>query len=304
MNKGQQTRQSVGLNSCIGSRHLQEYPSKMSLSKLGLTLVLLFSGSLTLFGCATSPAASSTQTAGGIGVPTTERTLAQRVLDESIEHTARVNIYALDEALRDNSRLGVDSFYSEVLLTGEVPDANTKEEITKIVSSMPDVKNLYNRLSVSRPKGSSYTLHDGYITSKLKAKILANKQIHGSQIKVVTDDGVVYVLGKLTPSEQGRLIDIVDGTVGIKELVLLTTLVDDSGQVLTQDKIMQENGLQRPTFSPTQTTYPKTNKATMQSSTVNTPVSVEQEGDHSDNKSSTTSSPYIELYKHQVADWQ
>lgn len=260
---------------------------------LTTALGLLF---ISVSGCTTAPVTGSqspntSPITGAFGVPNTERTLAQRVLDESIEHTARVNIYALNETLRDNSRLKVDSFYSDVLLTGEVPDENTKQEITKIVSSMPDVKNLYNYLNVSRIKGTSYTLHDGYLTSKIKAKVLANNQIRSSQVKAITDDGVVYILGKLTPSEQGQLIDIINDTVGIKELRLLNTVIDNNGAVLDRSTIIQETGLEPPALEPeysqdaASATYPANDYS---APAVTTPPAV---------------SPYIELYKNQVSGW-
>ena len=70
-------------------------------------------------GCATNYLTNSTE--GTYGVPATERTIPQRLLDRSIEHTAKVNIYGLQEDLQQNSRISINSFYSEVLLLGEVP---------------------------------------------------------------------------------------------------------------------------------------------------------------------------------------
>ena len=306
MKKGQQKYHLVERSSCYHMQRtanriqLPESQYKPTYAKLGMAMILLLTGSLSLFACTTTPSATSSQARGGIGVPVNERTIAQRVLDESIEHTAKVNIYALDESLRDNSRLSVNSFYSEVLLTGEVPDASIKEEITKIVSSMPDVENLYNRVNVSRPRGSSYTLHDSYITSKIVAKVIASRQIRNSQIKVVTDDGIVYVLGRLTPSEQGRLIEIVNNTVGIKELILLTTLVDDSGQILTKDRIMQESGLQPPSFDDAQSSYQAPSTPI-----TNEPVSgSNNSSNHNNGNTANTPSPYVELYKNLVSGWQ
>ena len=54
-------------------------------------------------------------------MPMTERTIPQRLLDRSIEHTVKINVYGLKEDLQQTSRMGIDSFNSEVLLTGEVP---------------------------------------------------------------------------------------------------------------------------------------------------------------------------------------
>ena len=84
----------------------------------------------------------------------TERTIPQRLLDRSIEHTAKINVYGLKEDLQQTSRMGIDSFNSEVLLTGEVPSEALKAEVEKVVSSMPDVRRVYNEMEVSASKGS------------------------------------------------------------------------------------------------------------------------------------------------------
>ncbi|BFM04326.1 hypothetical protein Psyaliredsea_29730 [Psychrobacter alimentarius] len=84
-------------------------------------------------GCTTNYLTNSTE--GTYGVPMTERTIPQRLLDRSIEHTVKINVYGLKEDLQQTSRMGIDSFNSEVLLTGEVPTQAIKEEVEK--SSAP-----------------------------------------------------------------------------------------------------------------------------------------------------------------------
>ena len=189
-------------------------------------------------GCATNYLTNSTE--GTYGVPATERTIPQRLLDRSIEHTAKVNIYGLQEGLQQNSRISINSFYSEVLLLGEVPSEDIKTQIEKVVGSMPDVRRVYNELKVSVSKGYSATVHDGYITSKLLARVTANNGIKASQIKIVTNDGVVYVMGRMAPSQQSLLIDMANNTVGITELVLLTTLMNEQGAPINEADIMSE----------------------------------------------------------------
>lgn len=189
-------------------------------------------------GCATNYLTNSTE--GTYGVPATERTIPQRLLDRSIEHTAKVNIYGLQEDLQQNSRISINSFYSEVLLLGEVPSEDIKMQIEKVVDSMPDVRRVYNEMKVSVSKGYSATVHDGYITSKLLARVTANNGLKSSQIKIITNDGVVYVMGRLTPSQQSLLIDMANNTVGITELVLLTTLMNEYGVPVNEADIMSE----------------------------------------------------------------
>ena len=264
------------------------------LTAIGVTLI----SSIVITGCTTNYLTNSTE--GTYGVPMTERTIPQRLLDRSIEHTVKINVYGLQENLQQTSRMSIDSFNSIVLLTGEVPTEAVKAEISKVVSSMPDVRQVYNELTVGASKGYSQTVHDGYITSKLMAKTASANGVKASQIKAVTNNGVVYVMGRMTPTQQSHLIDIANSTVGITELVLLTTVVDDRGVKLGNDDIMYENNLTN-SASPNRVAVVNNISAPDASSSVSanvalnaTPIIVTEDGTP---VTEPKSSPYIDLYK-------
>lgn len=245
-------------------------------------------------GCTTNYLTNSTE--GTYGVPMTERTIPQRLLDRSIEHTVKINVYGLQADLQQTSRMSIDSFNSEVLLTGEVPTQAIKEEVEKVVSSMPDVRRVYNELNVSASKGYSSTVHDGYITSKLLAKVASNNGVKASQVKAVTNGGVVYIMGRMTPTQQSHLIDIANSTVGVTELVLLTTVVDDRGVKINEDDIMYESNLVNPAPVVESRAMTNTNDSTAVQSVGNaTPIIVTEEGTPIDQSSST----YVDHYQNQ-----
>ncbi|MEK6219999.1 MAG: BON domain-containing protein [Psychrobacter cryohalolentis] len=259
--------------------------------------VMLMSSIVTT-GCTTNYLTNSTQ--GTYGVPMTERTIPQRLLDRSIEHTVKINVYGLQESLQQTSRMSIDSFNSIVLLTGEVPTEAVKAEISKVVGSMPDVRQVYNELTVGASKGYSQTVHDGYITSKLMAKIATADGVKASQIKAVTNNGVVYVMGRMTPTQQSHLIDIANSTVGITELVLLTTVVDDRGIKLGNDDIMYEANLAN-SVNPNRVAVvnnlsaPHTGSSVTADTTISaTPIMVTEDGSP---VTEPSSSPYIDLYQ-------
>ncbi|MGP5134665.1 BON domain-containing protein [Psychrobacter cibarius] len=252
--------------------------------------------SIVTTGCTTNYLTNSTE--GTYGVPMTERTIPQRLLDRSIEHTVKINVYGLKEDLQQTSRMGIDSFNSEVLLTGEVPTEAIKVEVEKVVSSMPDVRHVYNELNVSASKGYSSTVHDGYITSKLLAKVAASDGVKASQIKAVTNDGVVYIMGRMTPTQQSHLIDIANSTVGVTELVLLTTVVDDRGVKISKDDIMSENNLVNPASAPVVVDAASISNSEAPASVgTSTPIVVTEEDGTTVEQPS--SSPYIDLYQDQ-----
>ena len=261
-------------------------------------MLLASSASIVTTGCTTNYLTNSTQ--GTYGVPITERTIPQRLLDRSIEHTVKINVYGLQENLQQTSRMSIDSFNSIVLLTGEVPTEAVKAEITNVVGSMPDVRQVYNELTVGASKGYSQTVHDGYITSKLMAKIATGNGVKASQIKAVTNNGVVYIMGRMTPTQQSHVIDIANNTVGITELVLLTTVVDDRGVKLGNDDIMYEDNLTN-SATPNRVAVvnnisaPEVDSSVAADTTVTaTPIIVTEDGTPVNEPSS---SPYVDLYQ-------
>ncbi len=218
------------------SNALSHQVSRQTCAKMMMTSLVM--ASLAITGCTTNYLTNSTN--GTYGVPVTERTIPQRLLDRSIEHTAKINVYGLQQDLQQNSRMSIDSFNSEVLLSGEVPTEALKTQIEQVVKSMPDVRKVYNELNVSVARGYSSTVQDGYITSKLLAKVAASDGVKSSQLKAVTNNGVVYIMGRMRPTQQSNLIDIANDTAGITELVLFTTLVNDIGATISGEDIMTD----------------------------------------------------------------
>lgn len=294
----------------------QSFTSSAAMLSRCALLPAVIMGSMLLSSCASlTPVGSTTAAEGnvpayptGYGVPVTERTLSQRLLDRSIEHTASVNIKAIDPNLAANSRISIDSFYSQVLLTGEVPDEALKNQVVSIVRSMPDVRQVYDELKVAANRGYSSTLQDGYITSKVMAKILANQGIKSSQVKTVTDNGVVYIMGRMTPTQQSHVIDIANQTVGITELVLLTTLVDDNGAVLSEQDVMQEPNLGSADESGKRRSVLINQNAAPVASSLNnnaeavTTTTPTQSAPAATGNTGSSDSAYIDLYKNQVGN--
>lgn len=271
---------------------------RVAISRTLMSAIVM--ASIVTTGCTTNYLTNSTE--GTYGVPVTERTIPQRLLDRSIEHTAKINIYGLQENLQANSRISIDSFYSEVLLSGEVPTAALKTQIEQVVSSMPDVRRVYNELNVSVARGYSSTVHDGYITSKLMAKTATNNGIKASQLKAVTNDGVVYIMGRMTPTQQSHLIDIANSTVGITELVLLTTVVNDRGLPISDEDIMYESTSTNTDTAQTMGATPLIrdgSQANLPSNVAPDTSTIESDMPVEDNNSTEqpSSSPYVDLYQ-------
>jgi osmotically-inducible protein OsmY len=154
----------------------------------------------------------------------TERTMAQQFEDESIETKATVNIHAADDAY-DDAHLVIVSFNGYVLLAGQVPSEALKAKATDVVRKIDGVRRIYNELEVASPSSSMTRTSDTWITAKVKSWLLAATDTEGLRVKVVTENGVVYLMGLVTRDEAERIADKAAGISGVQRVVKLFEIV-------------------------------------------------------------------------------
>ena len=175
----------------------------MLISQLALRPILILSlcaASALLSGCGTIMSSAG---AGPIEEDPGERTFAQQMTDESIETKALVNINAADEAY-DQAHLSVVSYNGFLLLVGQVPSEALKALATDVTRDLEAVRRIYNELEVGPETSAGTRTNDTWITTQVKSKLLASSDTPGRRVKVVTENGVVYLMGLLTAAEADR----------------------------------------------------------------------------------------------------
>ena len=160
-----------------------------------------------------------------IGDKPDERTMAQIFEDENIEIKATVNIHAENEAYHE-SHLVLVSYNGYLLLAGQVNDEVLKNEATKVVRKIPGVRRIYNELEIGPPSSAITRTSDAWITSKIKAAMLVSSDEQGTRIKVVTENGVVYLMGLVAQDEVEIISDKAASVSGVKRVVRLFEPVD------------------------------------------------------------------------------
>lgn len=178
---------------------------------------------LSLSGCA-SFIANNTAPAP-IGVPSSERSFAQVITDNGIVRTAKINLYKLDDRF-NRARVNIESFHSVVLLTGQVPDAHLKMLAEQNVKTMRDVQAVHNYITVGEQIGYNQIVQDGWITTTIRANILRSK-IRDTRVKISTEAGVVYVMGRLSKAEAEEVLGIVQQVNGVQRIVSLIDSVEE-----------------------------------------------------------------------------
>ncbi len=130
---------------------------------------------------------------------------------------------ALDKALPKNN-IETSSYNNAVLLTGQVASQSDSDIATKTVQGIPNVRKVYNYIEVRDFDSSSYS-NDAYITSKVKAEAFTTIGIDSNNIKVITNNSSVYILGATTKSQAERLVNIAKSVSGVKKVTLLVDYI-------------------------------------------------------------------------------
>jgi osmotically-inducible protein OsmY len=163
--------------------------------------------------------------------------------DQGIEIRAANRI---DERFGDKAHVNVTSYNRAVLLTGEVPDAAARAEVEKIVAAVPDVKAISNELEIAGVSSLSARSNDSFITSKVKGRFLDANKFSVNAVKVVTENGVVYLLGIVSQAEADAAVEVARTTAGVRKVVRVFEIVSDT----------QAKKLDDPTSKPTQSAAP------------------------------------------------
>ena len=110
------------------------------------------------------------------------------------------------------------SYNGTVLLTGEVPDAAAKEEVERSRSAVENVRGVHNELAVGAGHAAlRRARNDTVITSKVKARFVDGQKFNPVHVKVVTENGVVYLLGLVKKQEADDATEIARTTSGVHE---------------------------------------------------------------------------------------
>lgn len=232
--------------------------------KAGLAVVML-AGVLSLSGCATFLAQNTGP--APLGTDSGVRTFAQVLNDSSIERTSKVNMYKLDERFK-YARINISSFHSAVLLTGQVKDQYLKQLAEDNIKAMSDAKTVHNYITIGEKIPYNIIVQDSIVTANIRRMLVSSPDISDTKVKVQTEDGVVYVMGKLTPNENKVLMDIVQNTPNIVKVVSLIDLLTESGATTNSNALSQSNATS--SFTPTPT-------AAVAPISIETPVAVDPE---------------------------
>lgn len=152
------------------------------------------------------------------------RTSGAQLEDEGIEFRASNR---LREALGDSAHVNVTSYNRQVLLTGEVPNAQSRQLAEQIIGKVENVRAIVNELAVMGSASLVQRSSDTLTTGKVKASLVDAKDLYASAFKVVTERGTVYLMGRVTQREANRATEITRTVGGVQKVIRILEILSE-----------------------------------------------------------------------------
>ena len=170
-----------------------------------------------LTGCTTILVATTDE--NGIQEDPGVRTAGTVVEDEAIETKVEVNMKSMEPAFKD-AHFNVISHNGVVLLVGQVQSEALKARAGQIAAqASAQVRRVHNELEVAGKTTLLSRTNDSWISTKVRTQLVANESVPANQIRVITENGVVYLMGMVTQSQGDQAALLARNVAGVSKVV-------------------------------------------------------------------------------------
>ncbi|MBA3661511.1 MAG: BON domain-containing protein [Gammaproteobacteria bacterium] len=154
----------------------------------------------------------------GAQVVYNRRSIQNNLTDHYLTREAYQALYLRSDQFKD-THIAIASYNGDILLAGQAPNEEKKTQAEHLVKQIPQAKTVYNLISVTHPTSTMTRMSDAWLTTKVKAKLLASSEVDATRVKVVTENGTVYLMGILPKEEAQAAATIASLTEGVQRVV-------------------------------------------------------------------------------------
>lgn len=186
-----------------------------------LSTIALICGALFLLqGCIAT--AVVTTAAVATKVATDPRSAGTQIDDEVLEEKIAYNL-TNDAQLKQEARINVVSYNGKILLVGQAPSLAAAESAKNIASGVEGVKEVYNEIRTGEKINTSQIALDSWITTAVKSKLLVNSEVKATEVKVITENGEVFLMGKLDQNQANAAAEVARNIRGVNKVIKVIT---------------------------------------------------------------------------------
>ena len=193
----------------------------MTLSPLK-KLAILLGATIFLQGCVAAVIGGGAVAAK---VATDPRTTGSQIDDETLEFKVE-NAVEKDAQIKAEGRVNAVSYNGRVLLIGQVPNSDVKDTATALAKGVEGVNEVYNELTVSPKISFAQISKDSWLTTQVKSKMFVDGRVKATDVKVISENGEVFLLGNVTQSQANAAADIASKISGVKKVIKVFKYLD------------------------------------------------------------------------------
>lgn len=155
-----------------------------------------------------------------------DRRTAGTIVDDKGIELKVANKIASDKALAEKVHVNATAYNRTLLITGEVPSEAMRDQIVAFAGSTDGVKQLYNALDIALPTEYRSRNFDTSLTAKVKTRLFGRSDVDAGQIKVVSENAVVYLMGLVKQTEADVAAQVASEVDGVKRVVKVFEYLD------------------------------------------------------------------------------
>ncbi|MGC7560905.1 division/outer membrane stress-associated lipid-binding lipoprotein [Pasteurella sp. PK-2025] len=179
-------------------------------------LAMIIGSAILLQGCVAATIAGTAAVA--TKVATDPRSVGTQIDDETLEEKVRFAINK-DAQVKSEARINIVSYTGRVLLIGQAPSNNVSDVAESLAKGVEGVSNVYNQIRIQPNLTFGQIAKDSIITTEVKSKMLLDARVKTSDVKVITENGEVFLIGNLTQSQADAAADLARNISGVKKVI-------------------------------------------------------------------------------------
>lgn len=155
-----------------------------------------------------------------------QRTVGVIKDDHAIGYQIGTDIQKQKEGIFEDSNIAVVSFNYVVLLVGQAPTNAAKQEAERIALKTPKVKRVFNQITIGKAVSIKQRSKDTWIATAVKTKMLTQSHLKSGQIKVVVEDGTVFLMGTVNKRQADLAVSVARSIKGVKRVVKILEITE------------------------------------------------------------------------------
>ena len=108
-------------------------------------------------------------------------------------------------------------------MTGQAPNYTAAETAKNIAAGVDGVKEVVNEIRTGEVIRASQVAIDSWITTTIKSKLLLNGEVKTTEVKVITENGEVFLIGKLSHTQADAATEVARNVRGVSKVVKVIT---------------------------------------------------------------------------------